>query len=473
MKKYKLFYLLASLDDKSRLRFQTTISKTDNKQQATLINYISNKINNKQPSDYPNLRTKALRKAFENQQSSPQKEKRLISKTSQLLTAFILHNELNQQPEIQQKLLASYYFKNGLHEFYKSSLSTTEKLLNDKEERGAAFHQKMAALRHNFYFNVVENKYRKRDLMKDLKLINQELDTSYLLAKLYYACHMKMIVLLREETLEIDQLEEIIRRAELDQYKQHLVIQFYLNFWHHLTTKKETDYYKLKDDFFIIKDKMSNENRLLTFGMLINTCWGFINKLEVVYELYQQGLKHDVLLFDNKINPDHFMNIVEIGIGLNKIEETRIFVRENISHLIIEGESQANIKMLYDAFLEFGAKNYETVIQLLNYMEFADFSYGFRAYTKLIKSLYETKSYHVMDTRCNTFKQYILRKYKQGYINQEKREENLNFIIIVRQLPYASNSQFATVSKAEMNEKLKAMQRVISRAWLEEKISAL
>ena len=52
-------------------------------------------------------------------------------------------------------------------------------------------------------------------------------------------------------------------------------------------------------------------------------------------------------------------------------------------------------------------------------------------------------------------------------------DERLNFIKIVRKLPEISKSRFALRTPQELMNELQAMERVLSRPWLMDKINDL
>jgi len=245
--------------------------------------------------------------------------------------------------------------------------------------------------------------------------------------------------------------------------------------WNQIDSRQPEQFDILQQTFFNIQETLTRERALHVFEMLINT--GVLSvkgNNEKLFMLYKKGLENGILLFNNQISSNHFTNLVDIGIILKKSEEVRSLIKQHLKHLNVKEENRHNIETLFEAFLENANKNYSKVLQQLSYLEFEDYSFGFRAYKLLIISLYETRKsngYEVLEARCEAFKQYVQRKYKEGYINIEQKEERLNFIKIVKLLPAAG--RYSKNNPEVLLKKLEAMPRVLNRTWLLEKINEL
>ena len=482
MKKHKLFYLLTSLTKPEANRFKKYVSYplfNTNPKVIVLVDFLTKQLGKYSKEEYEALRAKAYQKVFQKKEVNPLSIRRLLSATQLLLNDFLIIEELKLEKKQGKELLKKSFQRRKLTDFYNALLEQKRQDLEKSPTQDFYFYQENVRLRYDFYYHAGSNKYAEKDPLSALVYLHQDLDVAYLMEKLHYACQVAVIKLFTGLSKEIIFLDKALEMASDPIFKENELMQLYLHLLELLQNITEEGYKEVKKELFHCLPKLSKDLQLHLFALLLNLSWLAVDKnrqSEVLFNLYQYGLKEGVLVVNGNIEAPHFNNIVDIGCGLGKFEEVRNFIKEYLRYLDVGEDLLENVKNLFEAFLYFGEGRYQKTLQKLNYLEFKDISYGFRAYSLMIKSIYETKKgkgFKEIDAHSETFKQYIKRKYKQGYFSNRVREENLNFIKIACQLPFASKSKYAKINTDTLMKKLEGMQNVVGRTWLIQKIEEI
>ncbi len=468
--------MLASLSPKERRQFRKLIVREGTDPMMKLVDYLEQNLKAFDSESYNELREKALIKISKSVPTD-QNKRRLLSSVTKLLSTFLINQEISQDEQISESLLQKQYLRRGLKGLFESSHETTQSNLLSAPERDFYFHQTQLKLSHHAYYHAT-NKYKERDILMGLKTIHKNLDIGFVMAKLHYACEVKMVHLVRGESFTIELLDEILHTINNNQYFNHPIIKLYTEILSLMEQPEVENYHRLKKNWLEISDLFSKELQQQLFTIMLNLSWFSCtdNRTAEMYQLYELGLTSGVLITEGKIDSSHFNNIIDLGSSLNQFSSVRQFIDNFSPFLDVKDDKMENIKTLYEAFLLFGEGKHEDALRQSIFLEFNDVSYGLRAYLLMLKCLYESKKskgFKEIEMRCEAFKQYLQRKFKQAIINKQIKQENLNFIKIIRLLPLASASRFASINQKDLLKKLNAMKHVVSKAWLQKKIENL
>lgn len=476
MKRNKLFFLLASLTAKEMRQFKKMVVREGAPPMIKLIEFLEHNLKIFDADAYDELREKALRK-INKSVPTDQNKRRLLSTANKLLSNFLVQQELTLNEQTNEELLQKQYLRRGLNKLYESSLKNTQETLLQNTTRDFHFQQSQLNINLKTYYYVT-NKYKEKDILNGLKEIHKSLDLGYVMAKLHYACEVKMVQLVRGESFPVELLDELRINTRENNYFDHPIIQLYNNILILIEQPNSEAYQQLKKNWLFVIPMLSEEVKHQVFIIFLNLSWISCTdrRTQEMFELYRFGLTSNILINQGKITSSHFNNIVDLGSGLGYFAEVRTFINDYSQYLDSQEDTLDNIKTLYEAFLLFGEGKHDDALRQSIFLEFNDVSYGLRAYLLMLKCLYESKKakgFKEIELRCEAFKQYLQRKFKQGLINKQTKQENMNFIKIVRQLPLASTSRFATISQQTLLKKLKATQFIISKTWLLKKIEGL
>gem|GEM_PF-3544789 len=476
MKRNKLFLLLASLSPKEMRQFRKLVVREGTPPMIKLLDFLDHNIKAYDPHSYNELRERALKKISKSVPTD-QNKRRLLSAVNQLLDTFLIQQELSENEQTTQALLQNQYLKRRLYNLYASSHESAQTRHLQQPIRDFNFEQGQLKYSHNAYYNIT-NKYKEKDILNGLKAIHKHLDLGFVMAKLHYACEVKMVQLVRGESFPIELLDKILASIKDNAYFSNPIIQFYQDILNLIEQPTLESYQLLKQKWLELMPLFNKDLQHHLFIIMLNLAWFSSNehRTEEMFQLYEFGLTTGLLTIHRKIGTSHFNNIVDLGSSLGKFSEIRSFVIKYSPHLDVSEDKTENIKTLYEAFILFGEGKHEESLKQSIFLEFNDVSYGLRAYLLMLKCLYESKKskgFKEIEMRAEAFKQYLQRKFKQGMLNKQTKQENLNFIKLIRLLPLASASRFANINQQDLLKKLQGMPQVVSRNWLLKKIEQL
>jgi len=467
---------MASLNQKEKRQFKKKVAREGSIPMNKLVDYLDQHLKAFHPTLYHELREQALKKIGKSVPTD-QNKRRLLSSVTQLLSDFLIQQELANNELIGETLLQKQYLRRGLNSLYEASLEHTHHSIIKNPTRDFNHHRMLLQLSHNNYYHAT-NKYKEKVILTGLKAIHKNLDIGFVMAKLHYACEVKIVKLVREESFPIEFLDEAIAKIKGNEYFDHPVINLYVDILHLIDHPQFDTYQQLKTDWLKHNKLFNKELQHQVFIILLNLSWFSCteNRTDEMYQLYKYGLNSGILIIENKIASSHFNNIIDLGSSLGNFAEVRTFINQFSVYLDVREDKMENIKTLYEAFLLFGEEKHKEALRQSIFLEFKDVSYGLRAYLLTLKCLYEcnkSKGYKEIEAKCEAFKQYLQRKSKQGLINRQIKQENINFIKIIRFLPLASASRFANISQQSLLKKLNSMQQIVSKPWLLKKIEGL
>ncbi len=474
MKKDKLFHLFYSLTPKEVKAFKTFIIGRKPAAISSLVEILSK--SKQKDLDFEKIRQKAFKKLFP--LDKEQNFRRLMADTLHLLNDFLILAETNANPILRKQLLLEQYKNRTQTTLFQGTVQEIKKELSNNPTRDFHYHQANVNLLNDIYFYERSNKQKERNRQRELLDLHKEMDLSYLKAKLHYAIQLKVLEKITGSNPVSSTGDQLLIQQN-PAFEDDPVVRFYQDIINLIDHPNDEDFSRLKSDWFEIEEQFSKNLKIQLFVILINLSWYSQDsemRVKTAFELYGYAFKTKLLVNAGYVDPIHINNVVDAGISIKEYDKVRAIIRENIP-LLREGPDQKeNIRNLYESFLLFGEGRFEEALSKANVLQFSHYSYGIRSYVLEIKCLYETKrsnGFEAINTRCKAYKQYLLRKKKEGFLNKEKYEENLNFMKITCQLPFASASKFAKISQEELREKTKAISPIISRTWLLEKIDEL
>lgn len=478
MKKDKLFHLFYSLSPREVKAFKTYVIGRKPQKISSLVEILAKNKTTEDDQNHEKIRQKAFKKLFPNDKNNTQNYRRLVTDTLSLLCDFLILQQTKSDPATRQGLLREQYKNRTLPDLFEATLSDGIKRLKEQPEKDFTHYNALTKLLNEKIF-YQKGIYEETEAFEEaLTGIQHALDMGYFISKLHYACQIKIWRIISNLPSIKFELEEAFYK-HLQPYTKDPVIIFFTRTLQLAEDPNKEDYLNLKAHWIKHLDLFSENLKLQTFIYLTNLCWFSINqndRVQAIYDLYSFAVEKKLLLNSGYISTHYFNNYIDICTSLKKYDEIRAFIKEYVPYLRESKDEKKNIQNLYDAFLLFGIQEYDQALMQSSILQFKHFSFGLRSYVLVIKCLYETKKaagLEEIDTRCTAFKQYLHRKYKEGHINKLQYDSNVNFTKIVLLLPSTSSSRFATVSPDQLLEKIEAMDYLVSKAWLLEKVEEL
>lgn len=190
--------------------------------------------------------------------------------------------------------------------------------------------------------------------------------------------------------------------------------------------------------------------------------------LRPAFELYVEHLEAGHILYDHKLPPSTYRNLVTLGLRNHEYAWVDAFLEKRWP--VTSGpESSEEAYSFNRANLLFHQGEYEASLDLLM-PKYEDLYYQLAARRLEIKIYYELQS-PILDARMEAFKVYIFRLAKQG-LPQKPKDGNNHFLDSLRQICHPK-----TLNNPERIERIHARlaekQIVAERNWLEQKIADL
>lgn len=478
MKKDKLLHLFFSLSPKEVKALKTFVVGRKPEKISHLVEFLAKIKKKEEDQNFEKIRQKAFKKLFPNQKDNTQNFRRLVADTLSILNDFLALQQTREDPEIRRELLREQYKNRLLSDLYESTLEYDIKQLKEQPDRDFHHYNSMSKLLNDRVYYKRPVRDGLESMEEDLLEIDKSVDMSFLITKLHHACHMKM----RQLIMNLPSRSSLLNDAfynYIKPYENDPVINLYLAILKLADTQNEEDYHKVKSKWKERLHLLSENLKLQTSTFLVNLCWFAVDpniRLTEMYKLYRFSIQQKLLVNSGYINLVNFNNYIELCSSLGKYDEVRAFIKEYLPFLREGKDHIQNIQNLYESILLFGEQKYDDALLKSFHLQFHHHSFGLRSYVLIIRCLYELKkekSLEELETRCTAFKQYLHRKYKEGFIPKATYDGNVNFTKIVLLLPNASTSKFAPISPDQLKEKMEAMSYIISRSWLLEKIEAL
>jgi hypothetical protein len=203
--------------------------------------------------------------------------------------------------------------------------------------------------------------------------------------------------------------------------------------------------------------------------VVINYAIRKINKGEIIYfqktlDFYKTLLENKTLLQNNILQVWDYKNIITAGLRVENYDWVETFLYEYNEKLPDSfRENALNYNL---AKLNFDRKNYKKVIDLLQIVEYSDFTYIFGSRSTLLKTYYELGEYEAMESAAESFRLFLLRN-KTASINTKKSYQNfIRFIKKAIKIP---------INQPLLREKLIAniheTSLIADKKWLLEKLT--
>ncbi len=412
---------------------------------------------------------------FPTQKYKDAKFRKLNTDLLSLLEEFLSIEQFKSQPLQESTNLLEAVIDNKLPELYNSVLKTTERLSERHLERNANyyFYQYMAE-KHRFNLT---SEFEKKSASKtkiqfyNIQDINDNLDYFFIAEKLRYYCSMLSWKNVVKHDIELLFIHDIVELVKNKKYFNIPTIGIYYQIY--LTTIEPEDpdhYYKLKEliqkNLFLFPDQEAKH----IFDAALNYCVRKVNKGDKSFNnellnIYNEGLELGVLLVDGEITPTSFRNICIIGLRLGEIKWVEDFIELFAKKINLKYRDNA-IKF-NSARVALFKKDYDTLIDLLNEVEFDDLVYTLDSKLMLIIAYYEQENKDLAISSVNAFKIFLIR-HKNIPDQHKLIFGNFNsFVEKMIKLEFSKKKIAKLITQLEVNNS------VASKNWLLEKMKEL
>ena len=395
---------------------------------------------------------------------------RLLSDLFKKLEGFLAIERMKaQQSDGSFYLLETYTEMKLEKHFSEPYLYAIRKLDQQPYRDGEYFFQ---SFRLNVQQNVFLENKKARNTEKNLMETISSLDSFYLIHKLRYCAsilHYKHFLSIRDET--------ILLPAILDYLKENPPVNApAVNaFYHVVLTLLEPDD---EAHFTGLKNLLANNSTVLEvytqkeiFAFALNYCIRKINKGKAHYQkeiliLYKYALESDLMYDKGFLSPWDYKNIVTIALRGQEYKWTASFIEKYKDKL--PKADRGNAHTFNQARYYFATKKYDSVLELLQSVEYSDIFYLLDSKTTLIKTYYELGEYQPLQSLKESFR-ILLRRKK--VISEQNRTNYSNFARFAMKLYRADVKNKAQLSA--LSKEIEGTDNVADRGWILEKLYEL
>ncbi len=355
---------------------------------------------------------------------------------------------------------------------YQTSMRKTLQAL-EKEPTRSSDHYLQKYLIERSYYQLFDLEIKRAE-KSNVEEISKNLDFFYIAEKLKYYISIltqQTFVTHQYEIYLIEEIQKFLQKGHLQEEEippiavYHAILQLFLE------PDEERHYYKLKNllnQYGLLFPQYEAKDILYMSAQ--NYCIRKINSgnqqfLNELFLLYKDLLEKEIIIVEGEISPWYFRNIVTVGLRADKCDWTESFVKNYSSKLAIEYRENATSFNLAQVY--FYKKEYEKVIELLQFVEYDDPSYNLNSKAMLVATYYETDEIDPLFSLLDTFRAYLNRNKS---IPEAKKTSFKNFIKYTKKI---ANHDGNANSIKKIKDEIEKNNNIASQAWLLQKIAEL
>ena len=305
----------------------------------------------------------------------------------------------------------------------------------------------------------------------DLWQVLEHFERYSLLNKLRFACLIlnQANVWKQDETAQqkADKMvEKAMREMQVFEGKENIIDLYYAVLCLQ-KSKAETDYFKLKNRLFDRENRLEKEELSIIVTIIANYCNRQIRAgqkkfLAEMFEIYQYMLAKGLLKNGRYIDPQHFKNMVTLGLRVGKLERIKQFIEDNrtkIAPKFSDSVYHYNLGVYY-----FYTENYQKSLMSLALMQRFDVFFELDYRTLTLKNYYELAEVLAFNDLHISFRRYVER---QEQLTKNNKTAYYNFLKYAKLL-FNKKMDKESIDKSTIDEIAK-IDLLIERAWLLEK----
>lgn len=404
------------------------------------------------------------------------KLRKLNSDFLRLLEQFLAQEQFQNNPLHRANYLLKALSAKQIETLYKSSISTARRLSNQQLDRTASYYYYQYQIEKNLFGLTTE--FDKKSNIKSNKInlnidrIAYNLDLFYLCEKIKYYCTLLTWKNVLNFDADVSFIEDTIRQIQdIDYEKVPPLSIYYQIYLTHVEPNEEKHFYKLKELINQFLEVFPHVEANGIYEASLNYCVAKVNSgnqdyFKEMFDLFEYGLKSEILITNGKLDPANFRNIAITALRLGKYDWTEDFIND-YKH-VLDPRYRQNAVVFNSARLETYRKNFDKVIELLREVTFEDLVYELSSKALQIVAYYELDEYEVLLSFLSSFNTFLRRNTK---IPDRRKNNYKKLIYFTRKLMKLTPRMKIDIEKlkTEINES----DNFADKPWLLEKIAEL
>ena len=479
----KFFRVAASLDRDSWKRFRKYV-RSGNALRSEKVSQFLERIFEAHPHfNAPWIeRSRLHTRIFPDLPHSDQRLYDHLSYLYDLLEAFILLENRNQEPIADELIMVDYFRRMGMLKDFHQSVRKARKKLDQLPANATtqlAKYRLASQMEALYSGNLKEQARTKEDGLQEKM---DTLEHHFLRVRFQYACEMlnrENVVGTSYNTSTLAFAMQMYEANPLSYQDDPMIGAYYRVLKMFLSPQEDEPYQALREMLEAQSaDFPAGEAREL-YVYAQNFCIRRINQgqseyLHYLFDIYQEMLDRGSIYEDGRLSQWDYKNIASLGLRLGKTDWVDQFIesgREKIS-----GDYRENAYAYNRAYFDYTVRNYPAALRRLQEVEFSDVFYHLGTKTIQLKIYFELEETEALISLFSTFRTYLRR---QKGISTYQRRNHLNLVKFLQQLDRI-RERSPRISKKEFRQQLLGLQKTINQErgvsnlpWLLEQIENL
>jgi hypothetical protein len=430
---------------------------------------------------HPDLNMDALsRYLFPKKKVSRQVVLDEISHLYRLLKRFWEVEGLQSDVLLQRSLRLQQLSERGLDRLYAVERKSAQKLLEQAEVERESFYQ------YELAWATIDNeqfgRQQQRTVDDSLSRRLYALDVYYLILALRESCEALNRQHILDTTYAIPLMPAMVELLS-DPAHPYRSIPFIDTYYHIylslLPEAQEENYAALLRTLRASQDQFSRQERRAMYKYAQNFCIrrinaGYTDFEYKLFELYQELLAEEVLLFNGQLSHTDYKNISTTGIRVKALDWVELFM-EKYRDYVVEGFRE-NVYNYCRASLEAEKGNTPLAIRLLNGISHTDVHYQLSARQLLTKIYYQDDDLEALLYTISAYRHFLKRNRE---IPRARRQAHLSFLSLLKSLALMRDrlsiygAKKRKMALSNFQKKLQKSASLSNRSWLEEEFSRL
>ena len=461
MKNHLFFELFNTFSKKELRQFKKFVRSpfvTHRTDMELMFNFITDTKNEGKPHPSKEI---IFKKTFPDESFDDLKYRNTMSDLRELMEEYLLWAYLKEDKWKAQLKLAAIFRQRNLPKHFSRTM-----------KKATQSQKKQATKNLDYFQNILDSQAEqlqfktqsKRTDELNLQEISDTHDILYLSQKLRHACTQLSHQAVFSKEYNYGLLPYLIEIIEKEGLLNIPAVAIYYYAYRFMTEAYSLIYFQKFKNSLFEHGSLFPENEVKDLYLsAINFCIRKVNEGEdtfstEVWELFEKGLKTEVLLENNRLSRFTFNNIVAAGIKITAFDRVKEFISTYREKL--EPEYQESTVNFNFARLEFSKKNYKEALFLLQTADFKDLVNNLIAKTMLLKIYYELKEFDLLEAHLDSFSVFIRRRDASKF----HKTNYLNIIKTVRKL--IRINPFVPTEKEALRKQIEETEILTERVWL-------
>lgn len=411
-------------------------------------------------------------KIFRNEPYNDVVFRRLCSDLTKLAYGFLAYQQLKKEEVSEQVHLLEGVNNPKLKKHFDGVLRQIRNSQSQSGQNNSEMHY-LNFLVESQQHKHLELAYSKANSFQNLEQADYHLDCFYISKKLKHfgdALGYKSFV---SQEADIHFLPQFMDFVEKSSFMEEPAVKAYYLVIQMLQFPEDENH------FFSLKQYLSENgkvfpkeelNRLYTH--LKNYCIdkkiniGHSEYFHELFELYQSTLKNELIFEDNALPPNHYKNIITVGLNVKAFDWVEQFIIEYTPRL--PKSNQENARNYNLAKVYFSQHLYQKVIEQLREVEYKNLDYALGGKLMLLKTYYELGEDIALDSLIDSFRIYLRRN---RLISKEVRQQYLNVLRFVKKLSALAPYDKKGIEKTKIQ--IQNCKALADKNWILEKVEDL